>query len=525
MQIFHDLDKFMDYISTEPIIENKNTLKIKFTIKNSDLFAFKNFVASLDSYKRGMVIVEPTGLGSSSYNIRYPDKSSREFLVNLLALSKLINGESTVYRITINYSIAINSLIEKNDTLTKRNVRLFYGTKFNVFFDLSALNSKELNIDNKLPLLFFHSDNSYTYNNSFITITSDYNYLVNSSFDIISPNILDNIEYHKSYTNPILLQNNYHFPCMFHFNNLGDDTTSIESMILSNLLSKSIILSLSCKHEFIYNKTVKSPIIEKIICTFQTFKHEQIIISNENYNISTTANNNKHYEILCALSFENLYSIYNFILEGDYSSKLNIVKNVIGLHLTEDKSTNFKRLIDQSKSLLDAIKSNYQIFSEEKIQYWFDERRKTNDNINDYTTLLLEQISGVAGIPLKILYSFFAIVIGGFIPYTTSNNFQFLKILLVAFILLLPIVIIITIIHINSKYTQLIDDFNHFKVTESTLLHESEIETIVGSRIDSRSKMFNTNRTITICLSITIEIALIIAVLYFNSITNFILPT
>lgn len=486
-------------IESYQLFEDKNEIQFIFNSNTIDINSFESLLHHISNNCLEYLSISPEiNLFASCY-FTYPNKESN--VENTLSkLKKLIQSEtdSTSIKIILNLEDYKKYLRSMNPNLINVNIHIYYNIPFDELFNLNFIINNSLIDDSKHNIFYLYSDKeTLVIKNQVLTICNDIKYLqeyIESDFPYVDHNsILDSVFQLKSKLPKIL-------PA--HYFEYDQSIKASDNQIIkfNHLKSASIITSFACSVEF-------SDIDNTVLCSFSTYKHDSILISN-NFDITniTCEENQTPYSSFVNKT-ETLSRIFSFIMERDSSTKLNIIKNIIGLNITEDSKENYQLILDFSETILNSLKSNYLIYSKEKIQYWFDERRKTNDYISSKCDEITTQIDNISSIAAKALTSTGAIVIGGIIPYATSSNIDILGPILILFRWVIPIFMYFYIRNIDEQYKNTLLDFEHFKTIESDLLHEDEIKKIVGDRIDRRKSEYVTVKTITIILCIIIVVA------------------
>lgn len=377
----------------------------------------------------------------------------------------------------------------------KCNVIIFFDSIImSKWFSLPFTYLEQLVDDKNRTNILINSKSDILLDNKFITITNNVNYTFRDNKNISQ----ENDRFIKN-CNLISKENTVNIinPSYLYFTNLIIPT-EYEKCIYNCF----IIL---CLMYFSTEIAIKD---SNIILHIESLKNMQI-------NISYSDVKNK----VDKQSYDNIYNIMDFTQGSDDITKMSILRNIISLYMYK-QNNKMDDFINICETILKSLKSNYLIYTKDKINFWFDERRKVSDYVLDKTNAITIQIQSLSKVITNSLISFIAIIVGSLIPYLSKNDITLLKYGLLVYIGIISLNYIHTSSMVIWNFINIQLDFKEYRLREK-ILNIDEFNDIVGNKLFRRKIQF------WVCMaSVTITLILImIGILYlyknFNIIETF----
>ncbi|HYE12152.1 MAG TPA: hypothetical protein VEF53_18425, partial [Patescibacteria group bacterium] len=219
-----------------------------------------------------------------------------------------------------------------------------------------------------------------------------------------------------------------------------------------------------------------------------------------------------------------LFSLYNWIYSEKITDKISIFRHVLTLYLKEDPHQNYNMFMDRILEVNSSTQSNYQIYLKEKVDIWFEERRKVVDFFHTKISEISGEITKITEMMNKNLIALIAVVVASTASYVTNGQKEVIRIAFLAYILFL--IFGTAYFGILSKKSKdlLKKDIERFKDYTGTILLKDEINIIEGDSITMREELFDKYFSTSILINIIIIIILIIALFNLDAWINCFAP-
>ncbi|HYF81737.1 MAG TPA: hypothetical protein VEB00_01740 [Clostridia bacterium] len=237
-----------------------------------------------------------------------------------------------------------------------------------------------------------------------------------------------------------------------------------------------------------------------ITCIFEGYRKIKIQLSREDRVFDLSA-------------VEALYNLYEWIYSEKITDKIGIFRHVLTLYLKEDPKQNYGLFLDKIQEVNSSTQSNYQIYLKEKVDIWFEERRKVVDFFQTKVSEISGEITKITELMSKNLLTLIAVVIASMASYVTNGQKAVIQIAFLAFILFLIVGTIYFGVLSQISKGLLKKDIERFIEYTGTILLKDEISMIEGESITKREELFDGYFLVSILINIVIVFILIIALL------------
>lgn len=244
-----------------------------------------------------------------------------------------------------------------------------------------------------------------------------------------------------------------------------------------------------------------SIIKEKLISQILLYISKETYVSNDKVeyglygfrNITIQCNN---IDLVDEEIYRKIYRLFSYIYTDYTDIKLEILPNVLSFYLI-DELNQFEQFIKNIDKIYNSLKSNFNIHAQERIRFWFDERKKIIDYITTKTDQISVLIDNHAKVFSNTIIALVVTILGGFFQNASQMKLDILKpTLIVYFYFGITYYLYNTTMSIAS-YFMTLADFNHFISNESRLLHKDEIDDLIGDVIKRKKIFFGIVLTVT----------------------------
>ena len=452
-KLINFINSFIDYSEVSQV-KNKLILKFDYFEFVDQIMTYENILNLVETYPSSLKIFVKTEVFDE---VNLVDFISDESEFN--EAFKSFEKNKLKFQIIINYSMLINLYSGLNKINDEINLEVCYNEKLLLEkLDIKNNNYKELEDSllkrNKNVFLLLDSDIfCYNENNLFTNVHREH--------------ILDEINFFKDL-------------------HIRDERKALELRSIAcnwieatkNITPNSIFIEFE-KDDFCVSEEVKKLFI-KINCNL-------VLLFISNYSglddgiFKSLISGNKRVEIIYDIeeydynAYINLNKIYNWIYGNPLLDKLNICRNVISALITAKcQGSRLKTILDNSDLLIKSLKDNYEVYSTENVEKYFEEKNKLKKEIQGEINSINNQLDNLIKILITNMTSLIGICIAGVVGYIAKGEFFSVKLLSVLYLIQLDINMILNLPIIIIRFREASKEFN-IKVKEYGDLYFSDI--------------------------------------------------
>jgi hypothetical protein len=214
-------------------------------------------------------------------------------------------------------------------------------------------------------------------------------------------------------------------------------------------------------------------------CRFNGYKTSSIVLSELEVDIPQ-------------VKLKYIYELYKWVYESNTCDKLMITRNVISKYLKEKEEENYTILLNCIEEIDNVIKANYSTFFQDKIDSFFEDRKKIAQYTFEKSTQIEKEINSLTDSMTKNVITAIGVIITAIIANSNKQGFtnNSIKIILLSYLVYL---IISTIYHIVPAFfsiLQLNGSNSHLIKYYTAFLPEKEVKNIQGNLLGRKRLLF-----------------------------------
>lgn len=359
------------------------------------------------------------------------------------------------------------------------NFRVVVFTRYSSFceyFEESSvqyLHQKLYNFNKKtlilLPDLEIDCNNGITYILGGNCMDRVYSALNDNSGLEVLEGVLERAETHnKEHSREV--SNNYITPEYFYFEEVNNNT--IQRLLDYKTIDCSII----------YMCDSIKQLDDKYLCVFNGYKTTIVELHKSNHN---------DHDLVREKTIK-VFELYDWTYQSNYLDKIMIVRNIVSKYLKEDCAANYTELINNIHDIFASTQSNYRVFFQEKIDDFFEDRKKIAQYTFDKTKEIEKEINNLTDSIIKNIITAVGVILAAIIAHSNKSDLSLkgIRIAVISYLIYLIISLVYNFITPMISFAQQCNGNDHLLKYYTTFFPKAEVKKIQGNVLDNKKTMF-----------------------------------